>query len=129
MKRFLLLLLLPVFLIAGTVYHYGSSQHYHWVGAVPSTSTTVIAGTVYIRSATLTVAAADSDTVTIYDRGTDCGGSPCPLMPTMKLAGDGTSGGVLVVNFGDAVAPGGITIISGSAKANANIHYLTQLIP
>lgn len=51
-------------------------------GVLPATNTALITTTFYVAHITIINNASSQKTVNIRGRGTDCGGSPCNLVPT-----------------------------------------------
>lgn len=127
MKRMIsgltLFCLLTCALIGASTYNDTGSRHFYWVGVVPTSATSIVAGTVYLQHATL--ASVAGGTFTFLDRGTDCGGSPCKVSPTVTIAANTE----YEIDFGSGmIAPSGINVLA-TGTVDAHIHWVTQMQP
>lgn len=118
MRRILACLATVVSLIAQTTYAPSGSPHRYYNGNLPTSSTTIVGGGVYLMDAVFSTGS--SGTITITDNSTDCAGSPCARMNAVAIAA-GTS----YFTFGNAFMPGGI-VANSTGTIAANIHWSTQ---
>jgi hypothetical protein len=108
--------------MAQNSYSVSGSRHKYWVGIVPAGSTVIIAGDVHLGAVAFSNGAT-AGTITLTDRGTDCGGIACAFLNATPIAANG----IVTGGFGGVIAPGGLAISStGSTAINAHINYDTS---
>jgi hypothetical protein len=93
-------------------------------GLVPSSSTLVVSGTVYVDEIKLANKSAGSVTVTIIDASTDCSSAACEIVPTVSIAANT----LYTIRLGGIIAPNGIRWSASSGTAIAGqIKYRTGI--
>jgi len=121
MKRLPLLLLLCASLALGQS-TYSSQQHGFWVGTVPTSTATVVAGTVYVTHASFSTASG-SGTITLSDRSAACTGSAdCDFLKAVAIAANTT----YEVDFNEQIAPNGLKILA-TGTVTGHIHWKTLI--